>query len=75
MPLSTKISLGTLWSSNMNADMLKVDIQMDALTWERAKWETFDTQGIKVEEITTGVGVRREGREMEHCVFFSSMTV
>ncbi|CAK1798808.1 PcfJ domain-containing protein [Vibrio splendidus] len=57
------------WVARMNADRLKVDAQMDVLTWERAEWEAFDTQGIKVEEITTGLGLRREGREMEHCVF------
>ncbi|MFA0478797.1 PcfJ domain-containing protein [Vibrio splendidus] len=57
------------WVARMNTDRLDADAQMNALTWERAEWETFDTQGITVEEITTGLGLRREAREMEHCVF------
>ena len=57
------------WIARINADRLKAEAEVDALTWEGAKWEMFDTQGVEIKEITTGRALRAEGIEMEHCVF------
>ncbi|MEZ9043154.1 MULTISPECIES: PcfJ domain-containing protein [unclassified Vibrio] len=54
------------WVTRMSCSRLKEE---DTVTWEGAECGAFDSQGIKVEEITSGLGLRREAREMEHCVF------
>ncbi|WP_045494950.1 PcfJ domain-containing protein [Vibrio hyugaensis] len=57
------------WVARINAKRLKVDAQKDAVTWEAAQWQGFDTQGVQIKEITSGLELRSEGKDMEHCVF------
>lgn len=38
-------------------------------SWAPTMWESFDSKGIAIEEITTGQRLLTEGQEMEHCVF------
>lgn len=57
------------WIEQLNAEQLAKAAEIDALTWEGVKWVDFDTQGIDIKELTTGLDLRVEGGEMEHCVF------
>ncbi|WP_181027914.1 PcfJ domain-containing protein [Vibrio jasicida] len=57
------------WVARLNAERLKADAQKDAVTWEAAQWQGFDTQGVQIKEITSGLELRTEGQDMEHCVF------
>ncbi|MFM2588163.1 PcfJ domain-containing protein [Vibrio sp. TBV020] len=57
------------WIEQLNAEQLAKAAEIDALTWEGAEWTDFDSKGIEIKELTTGLELRIEGQEMEHCVF------
>ncbi|KGT34453.1 hypothetical protein HC02_17705 [Vibrio parahaemolyticus] len=57
------------WIAEINARAEALDAEQDEATWQAAKWTSFDSKGIHIEEITLGKRLREEGQDMEHCVF------
>lgn len=57
------------WIEQLNAEQEARTAEKDALNWSRAEWAEFDTKDVEVKELTTGLELRMEGKEMEHCVY------